>query len=304
LNSKLSPAWILLGQCAFTYNVLENCLRMGICPFCIAIEDTPIDNDPFKGLVIEQNYKWWEEHLFYYYGWRDAITKLCKKHNINLIIRTKVLDLIPNADILIIAGYAKKVNQGIIKHFSPWALNIHPSLLPKYRGPQPEAQAILHNENISGVSIHGMTEKLDSGPIYFQGQYKVSPFSTVGDMEKLEAKYAAEGIRSLLLLFPGLKGKLIKSSRMYFPWYKSEKILCLNEYKKVNDMKNILRLRPEGYAYYLNGACQHFPIVYSENENEGGKQKIKIGDNILSFNICVLKNEDGLQLCASHKNRL
>ncbi|MBU1322772.1 hypothetical protein KKE75_01805, partial [Patescibacteria group bacterium] len=64
------------------------------------------------------------------------------------------------ADLVISADYGKKLPSG--------GLNLHPSLLPQYRGPTPVPQQILNREKESGISIIKMTGEFDAGPIIAQ----------------------------------------------------------------------------------------------------------------------------------------
>lgn len=68
----------------------------------------------------------------------------------------------------ILVSYGKIIPQSIIDLFSPGIINIHPSLLPKYRGPSPVESAILHGDNKTGVSIMQLSAAMDAGPVYVQ----------------------------------------------------------------------------------------------------------------------------------------
>jgi methionyl-tRNA formyltransferase len=76
-------------------------------------------------------------------------------------------------DVFIVAAYAKlipKVMLDIPKH---GCLNIHPSLLPKFRGPSPALSAILADERATGVSVMQMAEKMDAGPVVAQAKVEL-----------------------------------------------------------------------------------------------------------------------------------
>lgn len=87
----------------------------------------------------------------------------------------KVLDAIEqlenlNPDLFVFAGYGKLVHKTVIELPTYGSLNLHPSLLPKYRGPSPIQSAILSGEDNTGITIYKMDEKLDHGPILYQKQ--------------------------------------------------------------------------------------------------------------------------------------
>ena len=85
-------------------------------------------------------------------------------------------------------------------------LNVHPSLLPRHRGPSPVAAAILAGDEVTGVSIMLMDKGMDTGPLLTQQQVPVSPQDTTGS---LTAKLAQIGAHLLMQTLPlWLEGKL------------------------------------------------------------------------------------------------
>lgn len=73
-----------------------------------------------------------------------------------------------NCEVAVLAYFGLMIPQGILKIFSKGIINIHPSLLPKYRGPTPVQSAILKGEKATGVSIIRLDDKVDHGPILTQ----------------------------------------------------------------------------------------------------------------------------------------
>lgn len=80
---------------------------------------------------------------------------------------------IPIADIYILASYGFIIPQAILELPRHGALNIHPSLLPRYRGPSPIQTVILDGEPQTGVTIIKMDERVDHGPILASRQYEI-----------------------------------------------------------------------------------------------------------------------------------
>lgn len=76
-------------------------------------------------------------------------------------------------DVFIVAAYAKLIPKNILDIPRKGALNVHPSLLPKFRGPSPALSAILADERVTGVSIMQMVEKMDAGPIVAQAKVEL-----------------------------------------------------------------------------------------------------------------------------------
>lgn len=101
------------------------------------------------------------------------VEKFATEHNIELFIPKDKDDLTGkltqlNADVGVLAAYGRIINQSIIDILPRGIINLHPSLLPKYRGPTPIESAILNGDDKSGVSIISLESGMDSGPIYSQ----------------------------------------------------------------------------------------------------------------------------------------
>jgi methionyl-tRNA formyltransferase len=77
-------------------------------------------------------------------------------------------------------------------------INMHPSLLPRYRGPDPFGHVLLNGESISGVTWHQMTSKIDQGDILAQATFPVEPHDTIKDMERKSIDLAIEMLPPLL----------------------------------------------------------------------------------------------------------
>lgn len=81
-------------------------------------------------------------------------------------------------DLVILAGYMKILTKSFISSFQDKIINIHPSLLPKYPGLNTHQRALNAKDEISGATVHFVTEKLDSGPIIIQGEVPIFPNDT------------------------------------------------------------------------------------------------------------------------------
>lgn len=77
-------------------------------------------------------------------------------------------------ELICLAGFMKILSEKFIKNFPGKILNIHPSLLPKYKGLNTHQRVIDNNEKISGCTIHYVNSKLDSGKIILQRKVRVS----------------------------------------------------------------------------------------------------------------------------------
>ena len=80
--------------------------------------------------------------------------------------------------LLVLAGFMRILSPGFVQHYSGRILNIHPSLLPKYRGLNPHRQVLDAGDSIHGASVHFVTEELDGGPVIVQGEIPVHAHDT------------------------------------------------------------------------------------------------------------------------------
>lgn len=89
------------------------------------------------------------------------------------LLRELLLSLCPN--IIALAGYMLILDPITVDSFRGQILNIHPSLLPKYPGLQPQKQALDAGEKETGCTVHYVTNELDAGPILLQKKVPILP---------------------------------------------------------------------------------------------------------------------------------
>jgi phosphoribosylglycinamide formyltransferase 1 len=89
-----------------------------------------------------------------------------------------------NINFICLAGFMKIISKNFIKIFKGKILNIHPSLLPKYKGLNTHQRAIDNNEKFSGCSVHYVTSRLDSGKIILQKKVKIKKNETQKSLAK------------------------------------------------------------------------------------------------------------------------
>jgi len=106
-----------------------------------------------------------------------------KNKNLN---ENELLSILKNNNIKIIclAGFLKILSKNFIKKFKGKILNIHPSLLPKYRGLNTHKRVLNNKEKYSGCTVHLVNSKLDSGKIILQKKVKISKNETETTLAK------------------------------------------------------------------------------------------------------------------------
>jgi methionyl-tRNA formyltransferase len=101
------------------------------------------------------------------------------------VTRQSLADVIPRfvADNLLCLGFPYLVPQSVYSPFRV-AINVHPTLLPKYRGPTSGAYILLNDEAYSGATVHYLVEEADKGEIIAQSRVSISPFDTLRSLQR------------------------------------------------------------------------------------------------------------------------
>jgi methionyl-tRNA formyltransferase len=105
-------------------------------------------------------------------------------------------------DVFIVAMYAKLIPKELLDMPRRGVLNVHPSLLPKFRGPSPVLSAILADERETGVSIMQLTEGMDEGPVVAQARIEIEEEAWPLKGSQMETLLAQEGGNLLAELLP------------------------------------------------------------------------------------------------------
>lgn len=116
-----------------------------------------------------------------------------------------------NATIGILVAYGKIVPQSIIDMLPKGIINLHPSLLPKHRGPTPVESVILAGETLTGVSLMQLVAAMDAGPVYDQVNLEINGRM---DKQQLADQLGAIGAERLIKLLPAiLSGQAIPKAQ-------------------------------------------------------------------------------------------
>ena len=134
------------------------------------------NNTKAKGLKFSKLYK---------------IKKKVYNYDKKKISEKRILKDLKSNDIKLIclAGFMKILSKDFIRNFKGKILNIHPSLLPKYKGLNTHHRAIQNKEKYSGCTVHLVNSKLDSGKIILQKKVKLSKKETPSSLQKKILKH-------------------------------------------------------------------------------------------------------------------
>lgn len=105
-----------------------------------------------------------------------AVKSYAIEHDIPVWQPTKLKEITDNVLALenpvgVLVSFGKIIPTSILELFTPGIINVHPSLLPLYRGPSPIESAIINRDNKTGVTIMKLEAAMDAGPIYIQVPY-------------------------------------------------------------------------------------------------------------------------------------
>jgi len=121
-------------------------------------------------------------------------TKITEKKILKLLSKDKI-------SLICLAGFMKILSKNFIKEFKGSIINIHPSLLPRYKGLNTHKRAIKNKDKFTGCTVHYVNEKLDSGKIIMQKKviitHKDDPISLAKKVLKEEHKIYPAAITSI-----------------------------------------------------------------------------------------------------------
>lgn len=102
-------------------------------------------------------------------------------------------------ELIVLAGFMRMLSPELVQEYAGRIINIHPSLLPAFKGTQGIKDAFDYGARITGVTVHFVDEKMDNGPIILQGAIKIEDGDTLESLEvkihKLEHKLYPEAVK-------------------------------------------------------------------------------------------------------------
>jgi len=182
---------VILGYGEMFTNLIAGCMDAG-CEIVGVLRYDKV-RLPFIDRVLidlfnpSKEYNYIKSHKLYEINARSANSAEFKKEILRL-----------NADVVLVGSWGEKLKKSIINLPTIGTINVHPALLPKYRGPNPYLQAIKHLEPRSGVTFHLMDENYDTGAILLQKVVEIEPSDTGSELRHKIALASREGITELL----------------------------------------------------------------------------------------------------------
>ena len=174
------------------------------------------------------------------------------------------LKKISEYNLFIVASYGKIIPKEILKKPKYKTLNIHPSLLPKYRGPSPLQTQILNGDKEVGVSIIEIDEEIDHGPIIIQKKIILDDYLGFSELEEKLGKAGAELLAETLPLWIKDKIEAIPQNHAEATFTKKiEKKDGIIDIQNGNSLKNYLKIL----------AYENWPIAFFVTEKKDSPKK-------------------------------
>jgi len=178
----------------------------------------------------------------------------------DFIFRLKSL----NSDLIVLISYGKKLPPEIIEIPELCSINIHPSLLPKYRGAAPIEWALINGEKETGITVIKMSEKIDTGEIILQKKFPVfSDDDAISLKRRLSNASGEILIDAIEKIKKGTKGRKQEGKPSYARKLKKEDGRIKWD-RKVTEIHNLIR------------GVVEWPTAFTYIETEKGKKLIKI----------------------------
>jgi methionyl-tRNA formyltransferase len=218
-----------------------------------------------------------------------------KENNIPLITPASLKVEIPELhgfNLFVVASYGKIIPQSILDIPTSGSLNIHPSLLPKFRGASPLQTTILEDEQNTGVVIIKMDKEMDHGPIVARSEVRITPWPL--SMSELEEKLAVIGADILKEALPSyLDGSLTLEEQDH------SKATFTKKIEKEDGEIFLTDLDRKAYLKYK--AFDVWPGVFFFTERKGIRMRVKVKAAAWNETACTM---DILRVLPEGKNEM
>lgn len=201
-----------------------------------------------------------------------------------------------NPDIILVGSWSEKFKKPIIELPKVGTINCHPSLLPRYRGPNPYMRVIMNGEKETGVTLHLMDENLDTGPILLQKKIEILQGFKGDTGESLKNKCCAVARDTVTELLTTMNNEMIIPTNQsakeasYYPQI-TEKDILINFEKSSKEINALLRALTPWQPAYIPHKRTFLQV--------GGFSNVKFFENKTKFH--ADKYKPGLVLKKSKK---
>lgn len=161
-----------------------------------------------------------------------------------------------NPDMIVVVSYGKFLPKSILQIPKYGSINVHPSLLPQYRGSAPIQWAIINGDKVTGTTIMKMNEKMDAGDIILQKEVEIEENETTGQLWERLSEISSNLLVEAITQIENGKATFIKQSQNYTIAPMLTKDMARINWEQQNslEIKNLIRgLNPFLGAYSMLG---------------------------------------------------
>lgn len=148
-----------------------------------------------------------------------------------------------NVDLLISAGFDCILRPEVLRVPAIGCVNIHPSLLPRHRGPNPLAHVVLAADEESGITYHWMDEDVDTGHLIAQFRHAVRPADSARDLLRIACRLVHETLQDALNS-ASIHSALPQAGEATYAGWLSEKELTIDWHSPAQDIDRLIRAAP------------------------------------------------------------
>lgn len=219
---------------------------------------------------------------------KSSVQKFAEEHALNVRTPNKLQDDLDyfksiSFDLVIVVAYGQIISKEFLQLSKYGFLNIHASILPKWRGAAPIQRSIMAQDSFTGVSIMQIEEKLDSGPVLIKEKIMLDANSTAGEVEKNLSDIGANKILDAIHLVETGKANYVDQDDKEATYAKKikkedEKINWQESAKTIIAQINGLNPRPGAYFEYKGEKIKVWKANYSSES--GGTPGVVMNDQL------------------------
>lgn len=189
-------------------------------------------------------------------------------------------------DLFVVASFGLKIPEKLIDIPKFGGINVHPSLLPKYRGMAPVTRAIMNGEKITGVTIHILAKKIDAGDIIYQETVEISDLD---DDSSLKMNLAKKGGKAVKILIDEIKNGTLKrkkqnSSEVTYAHSIKKRDRLIDWTKKTENIFNQIRAlhpKPLAYTYFKNLNIEILEVLKGKDRSELAEKETNLSPGMV-----------------------
>ena len=195
-------------------------------------------------------------------------------------------------DFFVVVAYGKILGKKLLNLPKKGCINLHLSLLPKYRGAAPVAWAILNGDEVTGVTVQKMAPELDAGDILIQKEVEIKKGETKGELEKRLSEIGAELVLYVLENYDKLEPITQDQKKVSFApvLKKQDGLIDWSQDATIIERKvRAFNPWPSAFTYFNNKLLKIYRAEAVYNDNELKEEGLKPGYGIIKDKECYIK---------------